>query len=244
MIEITVSSFSDLFRLFEKDNGYVYRGVNKEKHELIPKVGRNWKYGPLHLKHIEKNMLKRFRAEALLLLNVKPTNTLEWLMLAQHHGMSTRLLDWTQSPLVATYFSCEKDHSENSAIYSFKPVTISILDELYDPFEIDKPCLLRPAHVSLRITAQSALFTIHPDPTKPFYYDDMRKIIISSSIRKEMFRKLGVYGIHAASLFPGIDGLAQRIERETLADRDATAEAIITTLKNINQHGKPTGLNI
>ncbi len=137
MLESEVASVSDLILALERDhkayNGAIwFRGQARKGWKLVP--------GYLRLKNApsESTLLKRFKQNAAMLVDRVPKNSFDWLFLMQHYGLPTRLLDWTESPLVALYFAVE-DHEkhlgEDAALWCLRPCDLNKKANIQDSDE-------------------------------------------------------------------------------------------------------------
>ncbi|MCP4115751.1 MAG: N-6 DNA methylase [Desulfobacteraceae bacterium] len=215
----TVHSFVDFHNLIEEyqEENVVFRGMKDASFDLVPSVGRL----PLDSTMIEETeaaMFNKFKVQALPHLDFTPRNDWEWLALAQHHGLPTRLLDWTVNPLTALYFAVEEECKTDSAVYVYvdskSPVEIE-QEEYQNPlnFPSEKPVLrYTPAHLTPRIIAQSGLFTVHQHVTEGFTSEQIYKIVIPNKLRQKLKQLLYRYGIHRGTIYPGLDGISAHIK--------------------------------
>jgi hypothetical protein len=200
--------------------GHLYRGVGDEaNHRLIPSLGRclekfesEGKNKDDLLKE-EANAFRVFCLEGRSSIDHEPASEWEWLAIAQHHGLPTRLMDWTFSSSVALFFSLWSQIEADAAVYvmdrAVKCMSVNQTKK-ESPFSYSNFASYLPAHVSPRIRAQSGVFTLHPDPTLPPPEKLLlAKIIIPQEVRRSTLHGLNLSGFNRKVLFPDTDGLAQ-----------------------------------
>lgn len=147
--------------------------------------------------------------------------------LAQHHGIPTRLLDWTKNPLVAAYFAASQslnrsESNENIAVWMIDAKTLNKLEGSLEYVAV-------PGSTSNNLAAQKGVFLIHRQKSgmsrsSKFLPEELKdavnnliegsdctayKITLPSGLAGDLLLRLNKFGVSAATLFPGLDGAAK-----------------------------------
>ena len=214
MKEIILDSFEAFHQQVQSYNkeSDIYRGITNKDYELIPKIGRV-PLSPRQSRKLEEGRIfRRFKERALPYLQFMPRDDWDWLAVAQHHSLPTRLLDWTRNSLAALYFAVEHESPCDCAIYVLKGYKVISTRLHSNPFKYQEVGKFVPDRITPRISAQLGVFTIHPELEKAFLSENLEKLIIPNKIRRKLKRILDTYGINRATLFPDLDGLAIHIK--------------------------------
>ncbi|MCK4244729.1 MAG: FRG domain-containing protein [Candidatus Omnitrophica bacterium] len=215
-----------------KNDVVLFRGQNIDN-VLVPRIARMGLSRDLLLS--EKQMLNEFKRQSVPYLNFKPETVWEWLALAQHYGLPTRLLDWAENPLAALWFCVsgppgrDNSHGVVWGLYFAKQDFVG-LDEEKGPFAQTRTRIFQPRCFTDRIIAQKGWFTVHnySETEKRFvpleenheYRERIRKLTIPAEQFSQINDVLANYGVNVFSLFPGLDRLCELIKwREINAEK-------------------------
>lgn len=178
-----------------RDRG-IYRGVRDARRPLLTSLDQLGGLDPPHTKaKLEEHLLRTFARYSRPYLASPVENDWELLVHAQHHGLPSRLLDWSYSPLIAAHFATIDDLRGGDRVvwrldwhvvhrtFSIPPLALSTRD-LEQVFPEETPftpwklmasavprefaCMVDPPSVHPRIPAQGAVFTLCSDKSQSF----------------------------------------------------------------------------
>lgn len=179
-----------------RDSG-VYRGAADASWPLLTSLDTLGGVSPPHSKaDLEEHILRNFIRYSRPFFAVTPVNEWEVLIAAQHHGLPTRLLDWTYSPLVAAHFATvETGRGTDRAVWRLDwkavhrhfrmPERALLIQDLegifgqeraFTPWALFDPrshqrqfaCMIEPPSLDARIATQAATFTLCSENQRSF----------------------------------------------------------------------------
>ena len=218
------------------DSRWIFRGLGDPDFPLLPSIGRK----TLYRESEERALFSIFQKRASEFSDTGGWEALDHLAVAQHHGLPTRLLDWTTNPLVAAFFAVSSNpkpiplraltatgrvssrsvvatplgNTVPARIVAFAAGARMVLDPKDDPFTVSDVKLFAPRSLTGRIVTQSGLFTVHGAPNvawrAPLANTD-HIFDIPADTREFFRRRLYYFGVEPQRIMGGLDGLGERL---------------------------------
>lgn len=199
----------------------MFRGHANLKWQVEPSAFRIGMRGIDNIVHLRmwKELGQRF-------VNPKPANPLEWLVLAQHYGIPTALLDWTSNPLTALFFACQ-----GAAIDDVEGVVIGVDRDSFDenmsrissnPFclsEDDESILINASGMNSRSMAQDSYMSLHHRESISYFLNNRSssQFLIPCALNRKILEALSLLGVSEERLYTDLSSAVIVFKRELAA---------------------------
>lgn len=252
----------------KEDTTFIYRGQRNHFYPLKPSLYRESirlnEKNPLikerienEYKKLEKNITKEFNLKAVAYFNheMDHFDEVDKLALMQHYRVPTKLLDFTESPLIALYFALEDIDEINyygkapcvyvlniggfkfngdGHILSSSQVSNVIDEKTFDSYYEKDNFAFSPKLKNKRLTAQNGIFVaFNKNTTLEASLDEdyLTKIIIPRQKISKIKQELKDMGITPTTIYPDFEGLAKEIKKprdfaEPIKSLDNKSEAL------------------
>ena len=198
---------------------YLFRGQRKAEWNLITSFDRVYFHVENEKKReIENYLIKEF-SEEIAGLEIQIDSEDQILPFAQHHGLPTRLLDWSLSPYIAAFFAFSDViiNLDNSAC-----ISIWALDKNNSIWHenLGVQIIAPPKIGNIRLRNQQGKFSLSKTPFECLekyvdQFDDINppliQLMIPSQEAQKACSELDLMGINYSSLFPGPEGYAKSV---------------------------------
>ncbi len=217
---------------------YWFRGQANINWLLTPSALR---YKTSDLRNKALNLLREFkRCSTHKLGNEAPhaREKLKWIQIAQHYGVPTRLLDWTERNTVALFFACCNQFEQDGAVFILNPIDLNRefnprLAKILDPDDDERiindylildgsvdsngnsSIAISPVWNSERIQQQQGVFTIQGSRHLSLTNKHAPSLVclrIKKEYKESILRELDRAGCHEMSIYPDLDHMSQYLK--------------------------------
>ena len=216
----------------------VSRGHSKKSYVLLPGALRYDKEGKR--KYSKRNIsyfMQTFKVNSHNYLSnpLDIRNDIEWMAMAQHYGLPTRLLDFTDSHIISLLFAVENafdeddSEKEDAVVWFLNPIQLNYINTRNANYinveentgcsnldDFDGPVAIKCRKLNKRINAQSGLFVYFADADKKLEEYDinenvLKRVVIDKDDKRSILASLYAMGMNQTKLYPELSSIAKDI---------------------------------
>jgi hypothetical protein len=237
-----ITSLADYFDVISStvsgNERFWFRGHENLKYSLTPSALR---YKKEKDRRTALDLMSDFKRVAEIKLERPPSleHELRWAQIAQHNGLPTRLLDWTESATTALYFACLKPKFDG-IVFVMNPVDLNRLTNPSKPWILDPqrdektileylrsgpreakpsgfPLAVNPMWNSERLIRQKGVFTLHGSrfSLNSGEVRSLIAILILREFKVQLLSQLQRVGVDEMTLFPELEHSCKHLVRSS-----------------------------